>query len=560
MKQQYSNSKFEQDSSSEKGIVLPVVAASLFAILTMMAFAVDSGNLYRAGLRLQKAADAAAIAATSKLAIDGSGHVAAARAVAERNLELGGFAFNPADIQIAYNAAIRRVTVRVKARTNLILMSMIPFENPWTDWELERISQAELQSAVVSIVADHSAEMGCTWDFNCGCVGGLCSNAKIDRVRNTADFFVDLFDPNMDFVSLVRFATGANRFPAMGDMNPANPNVGGFDMNLINAVIASIGVPPSLNPDGLLPVGLSNLCDGFQRAYLDSQPLISDLAAIGIQKERAFVVLTDGFYNALRAQFASPKPALPPYRGHAEFYSTPQPAWVSHDYYLWEAEFVYNPVDPVNSAFCCEGPTELIQGPISVDFGSADPTLTFDHESVPDCSEINPIANLSPNGRFENCLNDLSFKTETRGTVWNPQGANWGEYQKLYYDCPLAWADWARENRAAVYAIGFGRSCGASPTDPYQGVGNPLSEQYCRHDVMLDRFTFSWNSDNNPDFPATYDTVAQMEEKGRIRGGYLPAERTVDTRPNLVALHAQIARRQKIKLCASQNDAQPCGL
>jgi hypothetical protein len=242
------------------------------------------------------------------------------------------------------------------------------------------------------------------------------------------------------------------------------------------------------------------------------------------------------------------------------------------DYYFWESEFIAEPIQ--NPRFEIDGPSELVPGQPIVDIlritgEPRGPFTPIDAAPGQLCSRMPDLNNdnredielLTPARRFGNCLNDFSFRTETQ--TWNTQGSNWAEYQKLYYDCPLAWADWIRQRLSSFYVVGIGESCsgiGALGADPYQGVGDPLANQYCRHDTFLNRLAYSWDTDELPEFPAPFESAQTMAENGRLHGEYLAAEENQDLRPLMGELYAKIARRQKIKLCASVNDAQECEL
>src|SRR5262245_36675666 len=114
---------FSDDSTedrNEEGMVLLMVAISLFTILLLVALAVDSAKLYRDSLHVQYAADAAAMAAAQKIGTyDQATLIELARRVARDNLDRNGVPYDAANLSNYITATFRNANeIEVQTRSS----------------------------------------------------------------------------------------------------------------------------------------------------------------------------------------------------------------------------------------------------------------------------------------------------------------------------------------------------------------------------------------------------------------------------------------------------------
>jgi Flp pilus assembly protein TadG len=529
MKQQSSNLLLHSSKSpaafncvtGEEGAVLPLLVASLFSIIVIFSFAVETANLYRSKLWTQKAADAAALSAASVLAIDGVSGLSrareAGRQVAAANLDLLRISYDASDISVDYSPSTRRIEVRLDAQAQLFILDAVPGISVLTS--VPAYAEAELAPAIVSVIVDASGSMGCRPDGDCSCYP-TCFPRKIDAVQTALSSFINSFDDTLDFVSLTRFAVGAEVSSAMPF--PSLPN-GGFDRALMQAAIDSLG--------STVPVqAASNHCDGFQQAYLDSRDVVD---ALPEGTETFFVTLTDGSPTAGRFSFANVRAALPVNYGHS-----PVAGWNSHDYYSWEVDFV----DMLTGDFFGRGPQELARAEVAYSYFSGGVAPHLRISETGSCSAPGQGDVAAP---FSNCLNDFSFNTS--GGTWKSGAADFSEFKNRYHDCALAWADTSRARSGVWYTMGFGDPCPATTGDPYEGLGDPGVPEGCRRDIYLRRLGFSRESASDPSFP-DFDTFAQMRAKRYLHGENVAIDPADDLPALMKSLHERIARRTKVRL------------
>lgn len=529
MKQQFFSAllplRFEGDEgreiSGEEGAVLPLIVASLFSIIVIFSFAVETANLYRSKLWSQKAADAAALSAASVLAIDGIAGLSRAQEAGQRvaaaNLDLLRIDYDPGDISVDYTPSTRRVRVRLDAQAKLFILDAVPGISVLTS--VPAYAEAELAPAIVSVIVDASGSMGCRPNGDCSCYP-TCFPRKIDAVQTALSSFINSFDDTLDFVSLTRFAVGAEVSAPMP--SPSLPD-GGFNRALMQAAIDSLG--------STVPVqAASNHCDGFQRAYLDSRDVVD---ALPEGTETFFVTLTDGSPTAGRFSFASVKGALPVNYGH-----TPVTGWNSHDYYSWEVDFV----DMLTGDFFGRGPQELARAEVAYSYFSGG---VAPHLRISETGSCSVAGQANPAAPFANCLNDFSFNTS--GGTWKSGSTDFTEYKNRYHDCALAWSDTSRARAGVWYTMGFGDACPPTTGDPYEGLGDSGVPEGCRRDVYLRRVAFSRVGASDPSFP-DFDTFGQIKAKSHLHGENVAIEPGDDLAAMMKSLHERIARRTKVRL------------
>ena len=530
-----------QPHMNEHGIVMYIVLFTMVAIVGLVGLAVDSGNLYRNRLRIQSAADAGVTKAImlKALGINDSRSKAVGRMLIEENLQKAGLSYEASGITVDFEAD-GSVKAEVTANIPLLMIFLVPGVGSIEDVKVE--AKAELGSAVVSIIVDHSGDMACPWgSTSCNCYP-TCSNRKIDRVKPLVQQFVNMLDENKDYVSFVRFATGVH----MARMPDASKPKG-FDRDIMNLWIETIG---SAHHDWK-PRGASNLCDGVQRAILDSEDVTSSL---GDGTTTNYVLFTDGSYNATRVQWANPKSTLRVTNGYPDL---GKPAWANFDYLFWEMDLVHL----VNLNVIGTGPQAMARAPLDSAYVFADLNANNSISCV-NCENANNGCSApgipEPSSTFKDCIKDFSFNTVVGGTrkLWHAGNENFDDYEQLFYDCPLAWADASREKDAMWYVVGLEKSCNKNGNDPYQGAPSmPPQSQLCRHDRFLERLALSRDAvfsraptdDPKIEFP-NFDTYTQMVGKGARHGEYLKAESQEDLSVHMRNLYRKIVLRQKVRL------------
>ena len=293
----------------EQGAVI-ILAIFVFVILFAFAgLAVDAGNLYRAQIQLQKAADTAALAGPAATVLTPRTAVAPATpmpvpnsvvqkymcSVLRQNLAMNGldntgdttcgagnllvnFHQNPVAPDTLPNHAL--VNARTTVRFNL--MQLVPFFQVgagMTDKNLllSAAAQAQRPSANIALMLDISDSMQCpsgtckclcqqpggdpavpSAPHNCqlaaaaGACGSAAGRQKYQDLQDAVRAFIDMFDPLYDRISLIPFNITSkvwNTDPATGleglRDRAAGANSMGFDRNNL---VSAIGFNAAGNP------------------------------------------------------------------------------------------------------------------------------------------------------------------------------------------------------------------------------------------------------------------------------------------------------------------------
>ena len=550
MKPQFSNNTLpttspdSQLSDQEHGVTIPIVAGVLLALILLIGLALDSGNLYRARIRAQKVADAAAFAAAAVIAIDGPtdvGAIAKGKSVGVQvgrlNLRLVDMPSAASNVTVNYNMGARTIDAQVDVDIELFLLSAVP--GMGRTRHVPAAAQVVIQPAIVAAIVDTSGSMACTPNNDCSCYP--CPFSKATMLKQALTRFTQHLDSEHDYLSVTRFATGADTSLTMPA--PGLPN-GGFDRVAVQAAINSIDSP------ALPAQAYSNFCDGFQQGYSDTL----DVLATKPEGTETFVIaLSDFDPDAGRFSFANPKPAMP-----TNNVLPGTPAWANYDYNSWKADFT-QPL-PLPGTFLFTGPQSLVRSKVLYEWPNGqvppdnqlnniyperEPPPDFNVPIGPNCTAR--TASLAKANPFTECLNDWSFNTFE--TTWKAGEVNWAEYEKRYFDCAIAWSDYSRRRYGIWYSVGFGQPCPPQPAggDPYQGASSPLGPSSCNHDIFARRIAFSRSGAGDPAFP-DFDTHATMVTSGYDYGDSTTILPGVDVQERMDALFGRIARRIKLRL------------
>lgn len=323
----------------EHGAIMVFMVFATVVLLAMAGLAIDGGNLYRARLGIQKAADAAVLAgvgytiqlskqeledAQNDLGLPNLKSLIEKRAeqVFTQNLRMAGLTAQRCtgssgpEPYFVYNPANRRLDANVCADVDFLLMDLVPFHligagSAGNFVQMKALSQARRHPANVSLVLDVSGSMGCPpEDALCRCKMSLlmdCDDGtnpmKLDTLVEAVGVFLEYFDER-DRIGLVPFSMRAQPAPKdeIEDLIAQDP----IDDESIKCLL--LGQPiANCNTDALRVGSNSNVCDGFIEAYEDMQQRIENERPPGdpiIDEEVAYVYFSDGAPSAGRFLWA----------------------------------------------------------------------------------------------------------------------------------------------------------------------------------------------------------------------------------------------------------------
>ena len=527
--------------SDERGAVIVLFAVAMMTSFLMIALAIDGGHLFQQSLLLQRATDAAALAAAKALAVtpkdqqisQGMGFVGTMQIRAEqvgnenirrRGALVGAPLFEVKGVNTVADLYKDRVTIVGTMRTKLFLMDKLLRYAPGFESDLKATATAEVQRAMVSIVMDTSASMICLpHSADCSCGVG-CIPKRFEQLRDAVYSFVSQFNPERDKFFLNRFSASA--FTLVGMSASAST---GFDINAIEFALNNANMLGDTNP-----------CDGLYQAWGNTQAAADAFGRNTWGRDyMAYIIFSDGAPTAARFFFdPSVVLALPPTASGAV------------DYYSWVT--LYSPEGVQNASL-------LAPYPVPWNWPKGEPPLPplWALQAPPPCSVRNPN---NAADMFSNCVTNFTTRTPD-GVVWPstnppyafPASPPWPYYREQYYHCTISMADMLRRQGAVVYSIGIGPAAALSTTDPYQNIG----ENEERKDNLLLRLANDPRAyPENYVAPATfpYDlfpgAFARYIPPGDIpswysEGRYYAAEPTFSLAQVFEALQKQIVRKIK---------------
>lgn len=257
----------------EDGIFLLIVAGIFFGLLAVLGFAIDSGNLYRAQMRMQRAVDAGVVSGIYLLTTPGPVPAErTARSITELNLNRTGLKNVSVSVTRPRAGELR---VAAEADVGLLLLGSIPgFGNR------SRVSASALgessstqQKVAIELVLDITGSMNCPARGFCslGCTQtDTCPRpTRLDALKQAAVTFVNQFDEETTKFGLVTFSASAQvRWP-------------------INSAFSKGELATIIN--GLHAIGGTNITDGVS---LGKNQLHH--AQIDQDYKKIFVLVTDG--------------------------------------------------------------------------------------------------------------------------------------------------------------------------------------------------------------------------------------------------------------------------
>ena len=535
MMQQLCSSSSPKLFSDQCGAVYQLAIFAIIALLALAGLAIDAGNLYKAELQMQKAADAGVLAAISyPILHDDAPPITAP--IARRNfLEDRAEEFIVENLRregiipsatptVNYSQADESITATVTADIEFLLIDLVPFSifglsNVGSTQALSSTATAERRPAYLSIIADVSDSMACPPTGWCNCPyeqnSGPCyapsGATRYDDMLAAIDDFLSHFDNSRDEINVVLIGTEAEL------RVPLDLATSGFSA-------------PSFA--GVAPGGYTNICDGLITGYKDMR----DNGVVG-REQIAYVLFSDGAVNAGRFQFSDVS-GLTPYNPDG---------LGTHDY----SHYTYWWPGPGPASWFPGGP---YPGPsLLVQAGKLGRTWTPANApaaSTPACSPDPTNPPSAPglfNTVFDSCLNSMEFHMpytpapgygDNIGPVPQDFGSSWGA---SYYDCAISVSDFLRRQMGVVYTLGFGEpntalSFSIAGNDPYQSKYGAIF----RKDFLLSRIAndYVWGvplavANHGGAFPPFVYTNAQsygalLNAAPQSQGRYFPTPSTQD--------------------------------
>ncbi|MCB0323593.1 MAG: VWA domain-containing protein [Bdellovibrionales bacterium] len=514
----YCDDRRLSDIGDDRGAVLIIALFILFALLAASGLAIDAGNLYRARLRMQKAADVAALSGIgitihrSELlrGFDESQVrqfvVDRARQIVIENLSNNAIAVDPVrDITADYyevdqtqdGEKLYRLNVQVTADIPHLFIHLVPFDvfgmgNAVSSTRMGATAvqaTSERSAGTVSLILDVSNSMACPSQGACDCLSprrrGSCEEeaaelgvrTKVDLLKESVMTFVDQFDSNIDRISIVPFNIAASLdddYGAGGQAvlyRPRNqrnvPASYGFDRANFEQALANFS-----------PASNTNICDGLLRAYEEAARVqLTRPDAPALNSEVSYVVFSDGAPTAGRLLLAENQ-NLPINRNA----NAPM---ADFDYQSYTVQWL----DPGSGGAAPRSwavPSPLVMsGRLPINRSDMVPPLG----SVPDCSS--PGGALQSQAEtlsslFSGCIGSLAAHRpyapdEVYGREYGTT-RDYSHWREQYYNCAIETADFLREQRGTLFVIGLGAPGGIA-ADPYQNIGDTV----LRKDVFLSR-------------------------------------------------------------------------
>lgn len=287
----------------EEASYVLVMAITIAGLLALVAFMVDSGNLFLAQLRLQRALDAGVIRALDMIANnnkDPGTVIAVAKQIAYDNLEQATPQFRTLDP----NAITFKIDSSGGDHTTVtgsglltvptLIMDALPHYTANSQQAVASSAIGENDSVAISLVLDVSLSM----DDCIGEVGDDCddNDRKIAALRDAvagSGGILDILKPETDFVAVTIFSTNSTPYFSLDNRNRAlypqkNPAYTRTEaIGELKKKISTLSPQASTNIAGGLADGAKLLVD----AATGNQ---NDPAVISRYARRAIILITDG--------------------------------------------------------------------------------------------------------------------------------------------------------------------------------------------------------------------------------------------------------------------------
>ncbi len=503
-----------KESTSERGAAIVVFALTLTVILLFCGLALDTGNLYRAHIALQNAADAASLSGVGYTARRGKFELddeviakygiwanndqrdqkvtqllePKTNEVARAVMTQAGFPHMPSSsFQISAVGefttldptvnpdVVYEYRVTVTRNIDFLIMDLIPLIGR-NFQDLRAVAKTERKVANVMAYLDVSDSMNCPASGSCDCMttpnmGPCATPTKMDELIDAVKTFVKKFDPGRDRLYMVPFnvrGVSYNMEEAAALENYTGP-LDELTEQKVDAIIEKMKLLFS-------PEGSTNICDALMRGR---ERLERDGLLPGT--EMSHVLFTDGAPTAGRFLLSNPKAALP--------------AWSrtgsggTHDYLHYSVEWREvddpdvvrygpgvliqtdllrmnwdDPFPPADGSGETDGgaPSAALTPPCSKAVGASPaPLRPVSSDTVGDPEHVAQVAEdvLSP------CLNNFGAhlpgdSSRVYGTVYGldtgaPGSKSFTNWQEQYYNCAIQLTDQFRQE-GIVYVIGLG--------------------------------------------------------------------------------------------------------
>jgi Flp pilus assembly protein TadG len=289
---------------AEDGIYLVFLAVLLIPLFFVVGLSMDSARLELDALHVQRAADAATVAATSRIGeVTDPEILDIARRVGRDNFDRNGLYYAAAQLgdyvkPLFHDPNTLSVSTHSISEPYIIGKVVDGKDN----WDVNGYAKGQRRPVEIVIVADVT--------------GSMSIDNKIEHLKEAAKGFVNNFNEKTDFISLVSYSTYLNpgaapyyrhrqhNYPIGTDYisNPTNPTANrNFSQDHLNAAIDLLGAAGATNIQ-------SGMIGGIEEIYRLRQ-------LIGLDKAAAFlkviVLITDGSPNENSGAFNNaPDPAL----------------------------------------------------------------------------------------------------------------------------------------------------------------------------------------------------------------------------------------------------------
>ena len=336
---------------TEKGSVIIMSTFIIVAILALAGLAIDAGNLFRAQIVMQNAADAASLATVNYVSLNGRLNLERRwgitganpsetppvfevrqallneklRPKAEKlvmaNMMMGGFPNRqsrpitlvaPTGLElkqdISTNGPAYHYTAAVTRSIDYLLMHLTPFGGSESFRTISAVATAQRSSLNISLVLDVSDSMNCPRDSTqpCTClipgadeVSTTCpgpGDRRIDDLYNATAEFLKLFELHRDDIHLVPF-----NISAKGQSIQSHPGLIGlgeqYGLDLASITAAQVDAFVAQLKQDAHPTSATNLCDGLTQAWAMRNELNPD-------QPSSYIVFTDGAPTAGRFLFS----------------------------------------------------------------------------------------------------------------------------------------------------------------------------------------------------------------------------------------------------------------
>jgi Putative Flp pilus-assembly TadE/G-like len=574
----------ERDLSNEKGSIVMLAFFCFIMLLLVVGFAIDAGNLYQIRLRLQKAADAGAIAGMASTVFQselflplttgtGTGSrkefvETRATQVARQNAMDNGVTLGAgSSVTSTYSRTINAidtdgnisVTVTIQTPIPFILINRVPanllgLQNAGDSLVLTTTAQVRRPPANVVLMLDNSNSMSCQSNpaagDNCACLtpqrgAAVCPatdpGSKLAKLRESVNLFKSKLDSDFDRLAIIPFNIAAHagvdaagnpvagrgvQFEPTGRLDTQVDATLGFNDAAINTALAN-----------MTSTSNSNVSDALIRAQQEA----NRVRLFGIDRPPVvYLLLSDGAPTAGRLLFNNAKAALPNNNLGAG----------AKDYMMYTVYWTPAPTAAVPNPIPYPAPSPIIATQdMPIDYALPNPPSTPAGATPPssirrcNAAEVGGLESDSTkySQLVDDCLNTFradmpdatggTFLNEFTPTVNFPN--NW---QRMFYNYSLLIMDYLRNNNGTMHIIGFGKPAAIGNSvggNPYQS-GDLAETNLNRKDVFLSRGAYDPSHSEgrtitNPDGTITHNPYPEFSFNGYQTYSQLNADDRLST-------------------------------